>query len=158
MPGHHDIEASRQGTEGADADGAGAAQPGFVVRSNADRIDVAEPVDLNGAEDGEIEEVDLPVDEIDHLRQVHHRLAPGDILGAGGRADHRLVAVDHAAGARDPPQGGCLPDAGEIAGRDLNVTVGADDRLFAIAQVARQQHRLQFRHRTIGWGHFGFFT
>src|SRR5204863_9796169 len=97
MPGHHDIEASRQGTEGADADGAGAAQPGFVVRSNADRIDVAEPVDLNGAEDGEIEEVDLPVDEIDHLRQVHHRLSPAAVLGPPRPADHRSTEIYHAA-------------------------------------------------------------
>src|SRR5258706_13620429 len=100
MSCHHDIEASRQRGEGADADRAGAAQPGLAVRPDADRVDVAEAVDLNGAKNGEIEEMDFPVDEIDHLRQVHHRLAPGDIIAARGRAAYRLGAIDRAAGVR----------------------------------------------------------
>src|SRR5665213_3032339 len=100
---HHDVEASRQRGEGADADGAGAAQSRLVMRADADRIDVAELVDLNGAENCKIEEMDLPVDEIDHLWKIHHRLAPRNIFGASGRPDHRLVAIDHAAGPRHPP-------------------------------------------------------
>ncbi len=44
----------------------------------------------------------------------------------------------------------------QIAGRDLNVAVGADDRLFAVGEVARQQHRVEFGHGAIGTGHFDF--
>ena len=63
--------------------------PGVIA--DADGVDVAEAVGLHRAEDGEVEEMHLPVDEIDHLRQVHHRLGDGDVLGI--RAGRTMPSV-----------------------------------------------------------------
>ena len=114
---------------------------GLRLIADHDRVDVAEAVDLQRRQDGEIEEVDLPVDEVDHVRQVHPGLRRLDVLEVGGRQQMVARRVDHAAGAGDPPQRGACMLARQIAGGELDVGVGADDDLLAIGDVARQQHR-----------------
>lgn len=52
----------------------------------------------------------------------------------------RVVGIDHAARPRDPPQPGRLQMTRQVACRQLDVGVGADDDFFAIGHVARQQH------------------
>ena len=111
------------------------------MRTDADRVDVSELVDLQRAENCKIEKMYLPVDEIDHLRKIHHGLATFEIAMVCGRADDAVVCINHPAGAGDPPQRRRMHVPREIAGGDLYIAVGADNRPFAVAQVASEKHR-----------------
>ena len=46
-----------------------------------DRINVTELVCLYGAENGKVEEMDLPINKIDHHRQIELTGRDGNVLG-----------------------------------------------------------------------------
>jgi len=73
------------------------------VRADADRVDVAKLVDLQSPQYRKVEEVDFPIDEVDHDGEIEHRLAVCDILEVRRRPDNRVVGIDHTARSRHPP-------------------------------------------------------
>ncbi len=157
----HHIKALGQPAQRADAHSAGAAQLGLGLVAHHHGVEVAVTVYLQGRQDGKVEEVDLPINEVDHVRQVHPGRGRFDVFVVGGGQHVVACGVDHAARTRDPPEARRLHQARQVAGRHLDVGNGADDDFFAIGHVARQQHGqgLAQGGRLDRSGHFrGFIT
>jgi len=111
------------------------------VRTNANRIDVTEFVDLQSAQDCEVEEMNFPVDEIDHQWQIEQGLAVCDVLVVCRWSDHGVIGICHTAGTGHPPQRGRMHASRQVTGSNLNVGVGPDDSLFPVAQISRELNR-----------------
>ena len=74
-----------------------------IAVSHGWQLDGVDICDLQSAQDGEVEKMNFPVDEIDHQGQIEQSLAVCDVLVVCRGSDHGVVRIHHAAGTGHPP-------------------------------------------------------